>query len=93
MKNSIYLVLGMTTVSLLSGCATSLSLSEKAKLLAATQECGGGDRIPQNPEMTKAYQRCIQLQLDAMAAQEAAYERQQADVVVGLSKAFEPADR
>ena len=91
MKNPIYLVLGMTTVSLLSGCATSLS--EKAKLLAATQECGGGDRIPQNPEMTKAYQRCIQLQLDAMAAQETAYERQQADVVVGLSKAFEPADR
>ena len=91
MKNSVYLVLGMTTLCLLSGCATSLS--EKAKLLAATQECGGGDRIPQNPEMSKAYQRCIQLQLDAMAAQEAAYERQQADVVVGLSKAFEPAGR
>ena len=66
MKNSVYLVLGMTTLSLLSGCATSLS--EKAKLLAATQECGGGHRIPQNPEMTKAYKHCIQLQLDAMVA-------------------------
>jgi hypothetical protein len=81
----------MTIVSLLSGCAPSLS--EKAKLLAATQECGGPDTIAQHPEDAKAYKRCIQLQLDAMAAQEAAYERRHAEILAGLSKAFEPADR
>lgn len=91
MKNTAYLILGMTTVGLLSGCAPSLS--EKARLLTATQECGGGDLIARHPEAAKAHKRCIQLQLDAMAAQEAAYERRQADVLAGLSKAFEPAVR
>lgn len=75
----------------LSGCVTSLS--EKAKLLAATQECSEMDSIAQNSELLMRYSQCVALQLKTLEAQEAAYEQRQADVLAGLSKAFEPAGR
>jgi hypothetical protein len=89
--NTASLLLAVSTASLLSGCVTSLP--DKAKLLAATQECGRGESLAQNPERTKLYKHCVSVQLDAMEAQEAAYERRHADVLVGLSKALEPSTR
>ena len=71
--NTASLLLAVSTVSMLSGCVTSLP--DKAKLLAATQECGGADSLAQNPERTKLYKHCVVVQLDAIEAQEAAYER------------------
>lgn len=89
--NPACLLLAVLTVSTLTGCVTSLS--EKAKLLAATQDCGGADSIAEHPELIKSYSHCVALQLDAIHAQEAAYERQRSDVVVGLSKALALASR
>ena len=88
MNKAVCLVLAAGT---LSGCVTSLS--EKAKLLAATQECSERDSIAQNSELLMRYSRCVALQLKTLEAQETAYEQQQADVLAGLSKAFEPAGR
>lgn len=85
MKRTTSLFAVVAVLSPLSGCVTSLS--NEAKLLAATQECGEADRMAQSP---KLYSHCVELQLGAMEAQEAAYERRQADVLVGLSKALEP---
>ena len=89
--NPACLLLAVLTVSTLTGCVTSLS--EKAKLLAATQDCVGADSIAEHPELTKSYSHCVALQLDAIRAQEAAYEQQRSDVVVGLSKALALASR
>lgn len=91
MNNPARLLLAVVTLSTLTGCVTSLS--ERAKLLAATQQCGGADSIAENPELMKSYSHCVAVQLDAMHKQEAAYERQQSDVVVGLSKALALASR
>lgn len=88
MNTKACLLVAMTTWSTLAGCVPSLP--PKAKLLAASQECGGADGRPQNPELTKRYDECVKWQLDTIDAQEAAYERRQADFLVGLSKAFEP---
>lgn len=88
MKRAASLFIVVTILSTVSGCVTSLS--NKAKLLAATQECGEADRTAQN---LKLYSHCVELQLGAMEAQEAAYERRQADVLVGLTKALEPPAR
>ncbi|MGC4097856.1 MAG: hypothetical protein QM706_12135 [Nitrospira sp.] len=60
------------TVSTLNGCVASLP--ESAKRLAATQECGGADRIAQPPELMNLYSQCVELQLDAISAREAAYD-------------------
>lgn len=91
MNRTACLLLAGSTWSLLSGCVTSLP--EQAKLLAAMQECGEADGIHKNAELTTRYSQCVASQLDAMNAQEAAYERRQADVLVGLAKALEPPAR
>ncbi|MGZ8383965.1 MAG: hypothetical protein ACXWWE_08155 [Nitrospira sp.] len=61
--------------------------------MAASQECGGADLIARNPALTNLYEHCVAVQLGAIDAQEAAYERGQADVVAGLSKAVGSAAR
>lgn len=91
MSNPTCLLLAALTLTILTGCVTPLP--EKAKLLAASQDCGGVDSIAQHPELMKLYSQCVELQLDAIHTQEATYERQQTDVVVGLSKALALATR
>jgi hypothetical protein len=91
MKGPAVLILAASVLSLLSGCVTSIS--PQAKLLAATQECGGAGRITLNPGSLTGYSHCVDLQLEAIEAEEAAFERRQADVLVGLAKALEPAPR
>ena len=91
MKRTANILLAVSMLSTLGGCVTSLP--DNAKLLAATQECGGADSIAQDPALTKRYSHCVASQLDAMEAQEAAYERRQADILVGLSKALEAPNR
>lgn len=91
MNNPACLLFTVLMVSTLNGCVTSLP--ERAKLLAATQECGGSDNIAQHPELMKSFSHCVELQLDAIHAREAAYQRQQTDVVEGLSKALVLAPR
>ena len=85
------LLLAVSTLSILTGCVTSLP--DKAKLLAVTQECGRADIITRYPALVELYDHCVALQLDAMEAQETAYARRHADVLVGLSKALEPSTR
>jgi hypothetical protein len=91
MNRTACLLLAVLGSSVLSGCVTSLS--DQAKLLAATQECGGATHIAQSPDLTKRHSHCVELQLEAIKRQEAAYERRQADVLVGLSKALERSTR
>jgi hypothetical protein len=91
MNQTARILLVVSTSCILSGCVTSLS--DKAKLLAASQECGGAEGTAPNQKRTQLYHHCVELQLDAIQAQEAAYEQGQADVLVGLAKALEPSTR
>jgi hypothetical protein len=91
MNRTACFLLTMLAWSLLTGCIASLP--EKAKLLAAHQECGGAANIVQNTELATRYSQCVESQLNAINAQEVAYERRQADFLVELSKALEPSDR
>ena len=91
MKTPAVFILAASVLSLLSGCVTSLP--PKAKLLAATQACGEADRINQNPGSLMRHSHCVDVQLEAIEAEEAAFERRQADVLMGLAKALELAPR
>jgi hypothetical protein len=91
MNRTACLLLAVSAWSVWSGCVTSLP--DKAKLLAATQECGETTGIAQSPDLTKRYSHCVELQLDSIKRQEATYERRQADVLVGLLKALETSTR
>lgn len=87
MNQLVSLLLAISTMGMLSGCMTTLS--DQAKLLAATQECGSQEPFVQNPVHETRHAHCVEVTLDSMQAQEAAYERGQTDVLVGLAKALE----
>jgi hypothetical protein len=91
MNRTACVLLTMLAWGLLTGCIASLP--DKAKLLAAHQACDGAANIGQHTGLATRYSQCVESQLNAINAQEIAYERRQAEFLVELSKALEPSDR